>query len=413
MHILVYVGLLLLLAHGAGALAQRIGVPKVSGYLVVGMLASPSASGLLSEHLVQESLAVITEIALAAIAFSIGGVLSLSRLKRLGGQIGWVTLAEASGAMVLPFLAVLAAWSLGWGIDPQLKLRSEALPLALMVGALCVATAPAATLAVIHELRAQGPMTTLILGIVAVDDALGITFFALAGAGAAALSGAGGLDWLSALGHAGREVGLALLLGGVIGGILARWARSFSPGKGLFGVSWGALLLTAGLAHSLGASPLLADMCLGFVLANFTQHHQDLFDVVEEIEEPVFGLFFLLAGAHLDLGLLPQAGALALLILFSRFAGKLLGAGLAAKASGSPPQVAKYIGLGLLSQAGVAVGLVLNAKNFLPETVGSTLVNGILGAVVLNELISPFVIRFALKRTGEAGQARNGGENDG
>ncbi|MDT8447628.1 MAG: cation:proton antiporter [bacterium] len=413
-HPLVFVGLLLLLSHAAGLLAHRLHSPKVTGYLVVGMLASPSVTGLLSATVVEERLGLITDIALGAIAFSIGGVLRWKQLKKLGLQIATVTLAEGFGAMLFPFLAVVAAYGLGQVVDPSLDWRTELLPLAIMIGALCVSTAPAATLAVIHEVRADGPLTQLLLGVVAIDDALGITAFALAKTGVLALVGVGVVSWGASLGFIGREIGLALLLGGVLGWAMALVARHFSPGLGLFGVAWGALFLCAGLAHSLGASPLLANMTLGFVLVNFLQHHQDLFAVVEEIEEPIFGMFFLLAGAHLDLSVLPQAGALAVLILLARFLGKLLGAGLGAKVSGSPPQVVKYLGLGLTPQAGVAVGLVLSAKASLPAgPVGSLLVNGILATVVLNELISPFFIRFALNLAGEAGQrGSKGGEDE-
>ncbi len=161
--------------------------------------------------------------------------------------------------------------------------------------------------------------------------------------------------------------------------------------------------MTSGLALSLEASPLLANMMLGFVVANFVDHHEDLFMVVERIEEPIFGMFFTLAGAHLDLGLMQTAGWLALLITLTRFGGKLLGTRLGARISRAPQVVKKYLGLALLPAAGVTVGLVLEAKEILgPTYLSELMVNAVLGSVIINELLAPFFVRFSLIKAGEA-----------
>jgi len=149
-------------------------------------------------------------------------------------------------------------------------------------------------------------------------------------------------------------------------------------------------------------SPLLGNMMFGFVVANFVEHHEDLFAVVEGVEEPIFGMFFTLAGAHLDLQVIQTAGWLALLITLGRFSGKLLGTYVGAQISGAPEPVKKYLGLALLPAAGVTVGLVMEAKGiFGVSSFSEVMVNGVLGSVIINELFTPFLVRFSLCKAGE------------
>jgi len=170
----------------------------------------------------------------------------------------------------------------------------------------------------------------------------------------------------------------------------------------MLGVIVGAIFLTGGLCNSLEASLLLSNMMLGFVVTNFVVHHEDLFEVVEGIEEPIFGMFFTLAGAHLDLGVMQTAGWLALLITFGRFSGKFLGSRLGAQLSHAPQVVKKYLGLALLPTAGVTVGLVLEAKEiFGPTQLSEMMVNAVLGSVIINEILTPFFVRFSLIKAGE------------
>lgn len=404
LHPLVYIGLLLLLSYAGGKVANYLKAPRVSGYLVMGMLASPSILGIFHERLVKEELTLITDIALAIIAFSIGGSLRISKLRKLGRHILWITFTQASGA----FFMTAATLALFFYIFYDSNIISPSFltlyfPMALVIGALSAATAPAAILALIHEYRSKGPLTTILLGVVALDDGLAIIFFAFAIAVAQIFVNNVAINWQNFLLSPVFSILISLFTGGMVGMSLRKLIPFVSGKEALLGVIIGSIFLTSGLAISLKVSPLLASMMLGFVVINFVQRHEDLFAVVEGIEEPIFGMFFTLAGAYLDLGVMQTAGWLSLLIVLGRFSGKLLGSRFGAHISHAPQTVKKYLGLALLPKAGVTVGLVLEAKSIFGATyMSEVMVNAVLGSVIINELLAPFFVRFALVRAGEA-----------
>ncbi|MBW1791920.1 MAG: cation:proton antiporter [Deltaproteobacteria bacterium] len=402
-HPLVYMGLLLLLSYVGGRLANLLKAPRVSGYLVTGMILSPSVLGLFHERLVKEELTLITDIALAIIAFSIGGGLGLAKMKRLGRHILWITSTEAMGAFIVVtmFLSLFFYLLHGSGTisSPFWEIY---FPIALVIGAISAATAPAATLAIIHEYRAKGPLTTILLGVVAMDDGVAIFFFAFASTMAQSLINHGGVTLQNFLLSPVLSILTSLVIGGLLGLCFRKLIRFVRRREAMLGIMVGSIFLVSGLALSLKVSPLLANMILGFMVTNFVDHHEDLFAVVENIEEPIFGMFFTLAGAHMDLRVMQTAGWVALIITLARFGGKLLGSRLGAQISRAPQVVKKYLGLTLLPTAGVAVGLVLEAKEiFGPTQLSELMVNAVLGAVIINELLTPFFVRFSLKKAGE------------
>ena len=402
-HPLVHIGLLLLCGYAGGRIASALKAPRVSGYVVVGMILSPSILGIFHEELVGEDLAIITDVALGIIAFSIGGALELSKIRRLGKQIFWITVTQAFGAflMVTGVIALFFPMIAG----SQSALLTNYAPLAIVVGAISAATAPAATLGVIHEYRASGPLTTVLLGVVTLDDALTILFFAFAVKLAGSLITGEALSLMGILAGPVKEIIIALGLGGLGGLFLRKLVPLITTRGSLLGVGLGTVFLTGGVATSFHSSALLANMMLGFMVVNFVQHSEDLFSVVENIEEPIFAMFFVLAGAHLDLGRFHTAGGLAVLIIVGRFLGKYLGSRLGATISGAPENVRKYLGLALLPKAGVTVGLVLIAKElFADPNVSELMVNAVLGSVIINELLSPPMVRYALIKSGEARQ---------
>ena len=180
-HPLVYMGLLLLLSYVGGKLANLLKAPRVSGYLVTGMILSPSVLGLFQEKLVEEELALITDIALAIIAFSIGGGLGLAKMRKLGRHILWITSIESLGAFIVVTMFISLFFYLLHGSGTISSPFWEIyFPMALVIGAMSAATAPAATMAIIHEYRAKGPLTTILLGVVALDDGMAILLFAFA-----------------------------------------------------------------------------------------------------------------------------------------------------------------------------------------------------------------------------------------
>ncbi len=405
-HPLVYIGLLLLFSHAGGKVANYLKAPRVSGYLVVGMLLSPSVIGLFHEKLVKEDLTLIIDIALAIIAFSIGGSLRWTKLKKLGKQILWITFIQAFGA----FLVTTVSLAFFFYLMNSFKVVSSSFwtlyfPMALIIGAISAATAPAATLAIIHEYRAKGPFTTILLGVVALDDGLTIVFTAFAITMAQSLVNHEAVTLQNFLLSPLFSILVSLCIGGGLGVCLRKLIRFVPQGQAMLGVMLGSVFLTGGLAVSLKASPLLANMMLGFVVINFVDHHESLFSVVENIEEPIFGMFFALAGAHLDFGAMQTAGLLSLLITLGRFTGKLMGTRLGAQISHAPQTVKKYLGFALLPKAGVTVGLVLEAKGIFGSSyLSEVMVNAVLGSVIINELLSPFLVRFSLIKAGEAVQ---------
>jgi Kef-type K+ transport system membrane component KefB len=402
-HPLLAVGLLLISGYWGGRAANIVKLPRVSGYLVAGMLLSPSFSNVLSHDLIDKDLYVVTEIALGIIAYTIGGSLVLERIKHLGKSILWITLSQAWAAFLLTAVFLIPAIPLLTGLTgSEYNLVSTYLPLALVIGAISVATAPGAVLAIISELKAGGPFTSILLGIIALDDGLAIIFFAFAGAAAHALIHPGTVSWVEMVGEAVAEIGLSILLGILAGMVLKYMAPLVHRREALLMVILGMVFSTIGVASLFGLSPLLASMVVGFVIVNLERRHRDFFLVIEQIEEPLFGLFFGLAGAHIDLVVFKSAGLLAVAILVLRIIGKQVGTWAGAKFSHAPENVQKYLGMALFPQAGVTIGLVLLGREiFHVPVVANILVNAVIGSVIINELISPPLVKHALIKADE------------
>lgn len=400
---LLAVGLLLILGYWGGRAANLVKLPRVSGYLAIGILLSPSTFNILDRQLVNEDLYVVTEMALAVIAYTIGGSLLIQELKRLGGMILWITIFQAVGAFlltivvlphILPFITDLHG--------PEYDLPRTYLPMALVIGAISVATAPGAVIAIVNELKARGPFTSTLLGVIAIDDGLAIIFFALAGTAAHFMIDPSSVPWIEMMGGAVTEIAFSILLGILAGMALMFMASLIRRREALLMVILGVIFVTTGIASAFKLSALLANMIVGFIIVNFEARYHDFFLVIEQIEEPLFGLFFGLAGTYMDLRILRFAGLLAIMIMVTRITGKMLGTWVAAKHFEAPENVRNYLGLGLLPKAGVTVGLVLMAREIFPvPEVATILVNAVIGSVILNELIAPPLVKYALVKAGE------------
>jgi Kef-type K+ transport system membrane component KefB len=351
---------------------------------------------------------MVTEMALGIIAYLIGGSLILERMHHLGRSILWITFSQALAAFLFTALFLVPAIPFLTGLSgSEYGLANTYLPLAIVIGAISVATAPGAILAIVSELRASGPFTSILLGIIALDDGLALIFFALASAAAHALIHPDTVPMTQMLTTAVTEIAFSVFLGVIAGVILKYTARRVRRREALLMVILGIILITVGTAAQFHISPLLASMVVGFVIVNTEKRHRDFFLVVEQIEEPLFGLFFGLAGAHVDPGVFKSAGLLAVAILVVRMIGKHLGTWGGAMLSGSPAEVRNYLGLALFPQAGVTVGLVLIAQEiFHLEVVANILVNAVIGSVIINELISPPLVKYALTKVRETPAAR-------
>lgn len=382
-------GLLLALGLLAGRLATSLGIPRVAAYLIVGILFSPTLLGDLLGFELGQWTAVFTTGALGVIAYLIGGSITLGQMKRMGATITGTVLGQTAGVLLVVFFMLWWLLTL-WG-------NHQALPLALAFSVLAISTAPVATLALIHQYRSKGPVTDTLLGVVALDDAVGILCFSLL------LVAIGDNSFSSNLGQALFEIGGAILLGGGVGWILSQTSSWFGASVFRLPLLLSAILVVLGTAESLHLSFLLATMALGFFSRHFSKASAGrLFNPIHPLEETIFLLFFTIAGIHFDSSIFQQHLPLILAYFFTRIGGKILGATLGARLSGAPASVTRWLGLGLIPQAGVAIGLALTLiyqPVFL--TIGPMILNVVIGATLLNELIGPLATKFALQKAGE------------
>ena len=401
-HPLLFLGIIILAGYAGGRIAHALSLPRISGYIVAGMLLSPGITGVLSVSIIEGELSIITHIALGIIAFSIGGALEFYKLKKLGKPIIVITLVQAAVVALLVSLSVIFLFPHLPGAG--LEKGSVLLAVGLFLGAICAATAPAAVLGVIHEYKARGPMTTVLLGVITLDDGITLILFSMAAGFAGSLGGSGVSLLQAGLVEPAREILTAILVGCAVG-LLLRLLIPVAKRRGaLLGLTLGSIFLTSGIALTMHISSLLACMTLGLVLVNTMKRPEQWFESVEKIEEPLFAMFFVLAGAHLKPGVLMAAGTLTLVILIMRTIGKLGGAYLGAVMSDAPLAIRRYLPLGLLPQAGVSIGLALAAKEYISDpAIARIMVNAILGSVIINELVSPLLVKTALLRSGEAG----------
>ena len=387
-------------------LAKRLNLPAVTAYLVAGLLLGPFAIGVLKVpglgfHSLEqvESLNILTQIALGFIAFTIGNEFRLSQLKRFGSQAITIGILQA----VITTLLVDAVLIALHFIFPDFLSLSSAITL----GAIAAATAPAATLMVIRQYKADGPLTKLLLLVVAIDDAVGLLLFALSFGIANALS-SGSISMISVLVEPMLEVVLSLVLGGIMGFLLNFVEKFFHSRSKRMAVSVAFVLLTVGLSTikfhvgpiHIGFSLLLVCMMTGTVFCNICSTSEELMDRVDRWTVPFNILFFVLSGAELDLKILtnPITLVVGVIYILARSAGKLLGSASSCALTKCSKPIRDNLGITLLPQAGVALGMALTASA-LPG--GHMVRNVVLFAVLVYELVGPALTKRALIKVGE------------
>jgi len=285
---------------------------------------------------------------------------------------------------------------------PNATFSQTYFPMAFIIGAISCATAPAAIIAIINGYRAKGPLTTTLLAVVALDDAIAVIAFAIAlGICQPLVIGAAGISLYQVLGVPFLHIAASIVIGIVSGFALINIAKLVRTRELLLVVVFGMIMLCIGVTNLLGISAILANMVAGFVVVNKAREN-GMFLAIEGIEDVIFAMFFVLAGLHFDLGVIQAAGILALLIVLGRFSGKYLGARAGATISHASGTVKKYLGLALLPKAGVTIGLALVAKSAFPAF-GAILMNAILASVIINELVAPPLAKYAIFKAGEAG----------
>ncbi len=397
-----------------GLLMTRVikpfGLPAVTAYLVTGLLIGPCLLGRLGIgfRTFEEvgSLGILSDVALGFIAFSIGNEFRLSELKQTGKQAAVVAVVQALAATILVdalLLAIYYIFDLG---------ESIGIPTCICLGAIATATAPAATLMVVNQYKAKGPLTSILLPIVALDDAVGLIVFAVSFGIAKAIHSGAAISMITVLVNPLLEVIGSLLLGTLMGVVFTLIEKLFHSNTKRMSISITFVLLTAavsmfevnipGTEIQLGFSSLLVCMMLGTVFCNICDFSEDIMDRVDKWTAPLFVLFFVLSGAELDLGVFSSMTVVMIGIVYiiARSLGKYIGASASAKAMKCEPQICKYLGVTLLPQAGVALGMSVTVAAELGKE-GAVIRNIVLFAVLIYELVGPMLTKIALTKAGE------------
>ncbi len=369
---------------------RLIRLPNVTAYLVGGLLVGPSVLGLLPQDAVA-SLSVLTDVALGFIAYSIGAEFRLSYLRQIGSKPIVITLFEGLCAVVLVDVALIA--------------MGFPLPLCLMLGAIAAATAPAATLMVVRQYKARGPVCSMLLPVVAMDDALCLMAFSISSAIAAAIYSGEALTVQSMFISPMLEILGSLLLGAGIGLVQTLAARFFHSRGNMLSLTIAAVLGGLALCEMWGLSSLLVCMMIGAVMINLSPASDKIIEQCDRFTPPLFMLFFVLSGADLNLSVLPTVGLLGVSYLLFRSLGKWVGAFIGSSLVKAEPNVRKYLGYTLLPQAGVAIGMTQLAMQVIPEY-GVTVRAVILAGTLVYELVGPVITKVALTKAGEIAPAQ-------
>lgn len=395
--------LVLAFAMAGGLLLSRLmkllNLPNVTGYLIAGILVGPFVLNLVTEQAIQ-STKIVTGTALGFIAFSIGGEFKLRFLKKLGGKVVVITIVQALLTVLIVTIAML--------FIPG----SQRVPRALLLGAISAATAPAATLLVVRQYKAKGPVTDTLLPVTAFDDAIGLMIFSICFALAQVFSSNAPLTVQAVLWNPLREIGLSLAVGGVLGAVLALCMKFFRSDANRLCLMIAAVFASVALSEAWGLSSLLTCMMLGAVFANMRKDSIRVMELSENWTPALFMLFFVLSGAELDFSILAAAGIAGIVYIITRSIGKYSGAYLGSVMCHADPHVRKYLGITLLPQAGVAIGMAqMVAASPELSSISGEVVTVALFATLVYELAGPVLTKIALTKAGEIAPDMKGGSH--
>lgn len=367
-----------------GRLVKLIKLPNVTGYLLAGLLLGPSVLGLLNEDFLA-SASIISEMALGFIAFSIGNEFKISYFKRVGATPIVIATLESLFAVVFVAGALILA-----GFEPSFS---------LVLGSIAAATAPAATIMVIKQYKARGPVTETLLSVVAIDDATALIMFSIAVAIATALSG-GNVSASQLILKPAIEIGGALVAGAVLGLVFLLPLKAFKKDGNRLSLTVAFIFMGLGLSKLCGFSSLLLCMAMGAIIANLSPDVNHLMKLSDKITPPIFMLFFVASGAELKLSVLPAVGLCGVIYIVVRVIGKMFGASLGAIVCKTDKNIRKYLGPALVPQAGVAIGLSLTASAVVPHY-STEIRTVILCGTLIYELVGPAIAKASLKKAGE------------
>lgn len=367
-----------------GRLAKFIKLPNVTGYLIAGLILGPCVFNIIHADIV-EDFSLISDIALAFIAFSVGSEFKMSYFKKVGISPIIIAVTESVGAIILVTGTLLI-----FGFDVKLS---------ILLGAIAAATAPAQTIMVIQQYKAKGPLTSMLLSVVALDDAVALIGFGFAVAIVNSIGSSSSFSVLSVL-KPFYEVICSFVLGIIIGILMIIFFRWFKKHTNRLCVIVGFLLFSTYLSNLIGASPLLTCMAVGATVVNLFDDIDDVMNVTDGFTSPIFMIFFVISGAGFDLGALKAIGIIGIIYVIMRVAGKCLGSWFGAAVTKQDSKIKKYLGPTLMPQAGVALGLLVVAGNLVPQF-APQLKTIILCSTFIYSIIGPVAAKIALVKSGE------------
>lgn len=386
MDLLLTISVVLLVGLIGGKIAGIFKLPNVSGYLVAGLFLGPSFLKFIGAQEIN-TFSVINELALAVIAFNIGSEFIIKEMLKLGKSIVIITLAEVVGAIVIVFSVMYYIFG-------------QPFAFSIVIASMSAATAPAATLLVMRQYKAHGPLTKTILPVVALDDVFGIMAFGIAMSLAKLSVGKQQYSIVQMFQGPLIEIFGSLLFGIILGGTLVLLAKRSTGRDNLQAITLVAIGLATGLSKMLGLSSLLTCIMMGTMVVNYLHKSKRVFDSINDFINPVYILFFTLAGASLNLSTFKTVGFMGIAYVFARAGGKMIGAYFGAKSVNSDPMNTKNLGLALLPQGGISIGLIVLVRQQLPEhaVAISTI---IMFSVLIYEVSGPIFAKIAIQRAGE------------
>ncbi len=377
--LLLTLGGILLFGLLTSAIGRHTFLPRATLLLIFGVLLGNQALSIIPETFVGW-FEIIADMTLVMVGFLLGGKLNFRSMSKSLGSALWISIAAALFSAILVSLVLIAA-----GVSTEI---------AILLGCISSATAPAAILDVVSESEYKGPFSDLLLSIVALDDIWALFLFAVGVAIATSWNGQADSSTLMLASH---DIGGALILGLALGFPAAYLTGRLKPGQPILSEALGLVFICGGLAIWLDVSFLIASMVVGAVVSNFARHHEYAFHEIEDIESQFMVIFFILAGATLELHALAGIGLIGSLYIVSRSAGKIFGAMLGSKLSHSDIVTRNWMGVAILPQAGVAIGMALVAANYFPDY-RQILLSVVISSTIFFEIIGPVLTRIALQR---------------
>lgn len=381
--LMLYLAIALFLCLLSSKVVKQLKLPNVTGYLIIGLLAGPSCLKIVSEGMVG-NFEIISKLALGFIAFSIGTEFEFRHIRKLGAAPVVIAIFESLGAVVL--------------VSGAMILFGQPVELALVMGAIAAATDPAATILVAKQYKANGPVTRTLIPVVAIDDATALMSYGICVA-IAKVYMTGNFSASTLLSPV-REIFGSLAFGIVLGLIFTLLIKYFTGRGNRLAITIAMVAIAVSVSDKVELSPLLTCMAMSITVVNTSRNCKVVFEQMDRMTPPIFMMFFFMSGAGLDIAILPTIGAVGVIYILFRVVGKMLGAALGGKLSHAEPNVQKYLGIGLIPQAGVAIGLATMTGAVVPQYSG-VITAVVLCGTVIYELVGPVCTKMILTHIGE------------